>query len=458
MENENLKVGFARVCITPPLGINISGYFYPRIAKGVLDDLYANAVSFVNSQKTVVLISVDLLYITDDFANSYRRKISEKLNISIDAVFLSATHTHTGPTLGIRETGDGMPIYDEYLGELLCNCAQMALDDAKAAKLSYSSGTVENIAFVRAYHMKDGSVKTNPGIGNPDIVRPVSEPHKGMYLLKAERDNTDDIYIVNFGVHPDTISGDYISADWCGILRNTVENALGTVKCAFFTGFQGDLNHFDVSPIKGEWDIRHGYEFTKYMGMALAGGVLQICGKTKPFESKDIDFATKKISIRTNKANDKLEDAKKVLELYRKYGESFERREDTPNISVPEALRIERLENGPESFEILLSAVKIGDVVFGGIPGEPFNDIGKRIRERSKHKMTLLCCCTNGGSTYFPTSDAYDQGIYEAVSSNVKKGEDFVIADEMVKLINSLENDSKVSKQKVSVKIKNQEE
>ena len=39
MENEALKVGFARVCITPPLGTNIPGYFHPRKAKGVLDDL-----------------------------------------------------------------------------------------------------------------------------------------------------------------------------------------------------------------------------------------------------------------------------------------------------------------------------------------------------------------------------------------------------------------------------------
>lgn len=441
MDNEIFKVGFARVCITPPLGINIAGYFDPRIARGVLDDLYVNAVSFVNSQKSVVMLSADLLYIRDNLADMYRSKISKKLNIPTDAVFLSATHTHTGPYLGTYEsvaTGEGMPIYDEYLGKMLCNCAQIALDDAKPAKLSYSSGNVENIAFVRAYHMKDGSVRTNPGIGNPDIVRPVSEPHKGMYLLKAERDGADDIYIVNFGVHPDTISGDYISADWCGILRNTVERALGNVRCAFFTGFQGDLNHFDVSPVKGDWDIRHGYEFTKHMGMALAGGVLQICGRTEPIESKDIEFATKKIKLRTNKENDRLQDAEKVLKLYRKYGEAFVPEADTPDISVPEALRIERLKNGPDSFEILLSAVKIGDVVFGGMPGEPFNDIGKRIRERSKYKMTALCCCTNGGSTYFPTSDAYEQGIYEAVSSNIKKGEDSVIADEMVKFINSL--------------------
>ena len=35
----NLKAGFARVNITPSMGIPISGYFKERFAEGVLDDL-----------------------------------------------------------------------------------------------------------------------------------------------------------------------------------------------------------------------------------------------------------------------------------------------------------------------------------------------------------------------------------------------------------------------------------
>ena len=34
-----LKVGFSRVDVTPPLGSYISGYYYDRFAKGVLDPL-----------------------------------------------------------------------------------------------------------------------------------------------------------------------------------------------------------------------------------------------------------------------------------------------------------------------------------------------------------------------------------------------------------------------------------
>ena len=40
------KVGFARTDITPPLGVNMPGYFKVRHAKEVLDPLQVNCVAF----------------------------------------------------------------------------------------------------------------------------------------------------------------------------------------------------------------------------------------------------------------------------------------------------------------------------------------------------------------------------------------------------------------------------
>lgn len=55
------KVGFARVDITPEIGIDISGYFVTRIADGVLDNLYANAVAFEFGETRSVMIALDNL-------------------------------------------------------------------------------------------------------------------------------------------------------------------------------------------------------------------------------------------------------------------------------------------------------------------------------------------------------------------------------------------------------------
>ena len=48
-----LKVCFARVNVTPIMGINISGYYKVRLADGVLDDVEINAIAIQKSNDTV---------------------------------------------------------------------------------------------------------------------------------------------------------------------------------------------------------------------------------------------------------------------------------------------------------------------------------------------------------------------------------------------------------------------
>ena len=89
---------------------------------------------------------------------------------------------------------------------------------------------------------------------------------------------------------------------------------------------------------------------------------------------------------------------------------------------VAEALRILRLRNGPEGFDLPLTAISVGPAVLVGIPGEPFTGIGRGIKEGSPFDITLPCCCANGYEGYFPMQDAYDEGGYEARSSNFAAG------------------------------------
>ena len=85
---------------------------------------------------------------------------------------------------------------------------------------------------------------------------------------------------------------------------------------------------------------------------------------------------------------------------------------------VAEAERMLLLENGPDSFALPLSVLVLGDsVAFAGIPGEPFSEIGRAVRDRSPFRMTVCTCLTNGSCGYFPVASAYDEGGYEARSS-----------------------------------------
>ena len=66
--------------------------------------------------------------------------------------------------------------------------------------------------------------------------------------------------------------------------------------------------------------------------------------------------------------------------------------------------------------------MRIGDTVMVGIPGEPFTDIGVQIKDTPGWKAVLPCCLANGSQGYFPMQSAFDEGGYEARSSNYKPG------------------------------------
>ena len=330
----------------------------------------------------------------------------------------------------------------------MIEAARLAISDLAPSKLSFAKGEAKNISFVRRYRMKDGGVQTNPGVLNPDIDHALGVADDTVRLLKIERDGNDDIYVVCFGTHADTVGGDYISADWPGFVRDTLESALDGVRCLFLTGAQGDVNHINTAPTEADrcgldYDtfdgVPRGYEHAKHMGRVVAGAVLAICTKTVAVKDGKIKVGLREITVPSNKDNAREREARRLLDMY-----NSGRADELPykamelTTAVAEANRIGDLLDGPESFSFVLSAISIGDFVLVGIPGELFVEIGQRAERESRFKSTFVCCLTNGGDCYFPTSRAYDEGGYEARSSKLKKGVDNIVVDGIKELLNTL--------------------
>lgn len=444
-----IKTGFARLCITPPLETPISGYYEARFTKGVLDDLYATAVAFDDGNKKSIVIAIDIIMLTQIQCNAYRKIIAEYCNIPVESVFITCSHTHTGPMIGKDFASEicGSPLYEEYLGIQMRDAAAYALDDVSDSKFYTAEGKAERISFIRRFRMKDCSVQTNPGINNPDVDHPLGTPNETVKLLKIVREDKEDIFIVNFGVHPDTIGGEYISADYPGFVCSTIESALPDTKCMFLLAPQGDVNHINPNPTKGDSNgleitfdgCPRGYEHAKHMGRVIAGAVLQICDKAEELDVGEIECATQTITIPSNQENHKLDEARRIVELHESGRDSelpYKAMELTT--VVAEAKRIVTLEHGPESYSFSLSAIKLGNFAFAGIPGEPFTEIANRIYTGSPFENTMLCCLTNGGDSYFPTSSAYDEGGYEARTSRLKKGGDDIVVNGTLELLNSI--------------------
>ncbi len=444
-----MKTGFSKICINPPYGTPIVGYYEERLTKGILDDLYVRAVAFDDGEKQAVVIALDLCLLEQKYYDDFKDKISYTTGIDKDAIFINCSHTHTGPLVGkdFASEKHSTQAYDSFLLSCVLDSAIYALADLKETRIESASTQAKNISFIRRYRMKDESVATNPGVNNPNIDHALGTPNETVKLIKLIRDEADDIFMINFGTHPDSVGGDYISADYMGFACSILENAVPGTKCIFLLAPQGDVNHVNTHPTKGESAISvidfdgvpRSIKHAEHMGRIIAGTVLSICSITEEIKADKISYASKMVELPSHRENHRLDEARKIHEYYKsgRAGELPYKEMELTTV-VAEAERIISLENGPDSFPFFLSAIKIGDLVFAGIGGEVFTDIGNRICEASPFNTTVLCCLTNSEGGYIPTTKAYSEGGYEARSSSLRPGGDDITVNGMTELLNSL--------------------
>jgi len=443
-----LKAGFGRVNINPPLGIPVGGYFIPRQAERILDDIEINALALEVDDKRLILLSMDQCGMVTPIVTEYRQHVSQVTGVELENIFLHATHSHTTPAMSKDSENELQREYYQFAMRRMGDAAKFALDDLKPARMGWAVGKAPNVAFVRRFRMKDGSVRTNPGVGNPDILHPLGDVDERVNVLRFDREGGETIVLANVGNHPDTVGGNNISADWPGMVRQSVEKAIDNTKCIFFNGAQGDVNHVNVNAKGGDWndlfndfdDVARGYGHTRHMGRVVAGGVLQVYDKVNYVDVDRLVSLQKVIQAPSNMPKpEELELAHKYNDLH-KAGKDDEIPFQAMELTtvVAEAGRMVRLENGPEYFDLMLSGLAIGPVAFLGIPGEPFNGIGLGLKEAKGWDMILPCCQANGRQGYFPMMDAYAEGGYEARSSDYKAGIAELLIEEGTKVLDAM--------------------
>ncbi len=449
----NLKVGYSRVNANPPLGYEISGYYIKRYAKGYLDDITVGTLLLQLGDTKIAMISVDVCGINSDFGIEVSEMIEKATGISKDNIYLTATHSHTGPVIvsdpDKYKDNDEKVAYIKFLKQRIVDSVVLALNDVKDAKMGYIYGYApERVAFIRRYMMKDGTTFTCPPIDDPNIDYALGTLDQRVNVLRFDRKDAPTIVAVNYGLHADTINGELVSADFPSVMAKTLEKALDGVKCIFFNGAEGDVGSTNVHPTKGDMnDTEISFDnemkspgMARFVGRALAGTVLQVYDKVHYVDVDEIKIASKYIDIPSNMPTPE------EMPLARLYKQLHEEGKDDQipykamqlTTAVADAIRKCRLENGPEFFRIRLTAVKIGPVVYLGIPGEPFTDIGVEIKKAEGWNLIMPTALTNGNIGYFPMKSAYDEGGYEAKTSNFKAGVAEIIIENAIQLLNEI--------------------
>lgn len=421
---QGLQAGAAEVVITPPVGAAMAGYYTNRGATGIHDDLYAKAVALELSGVRVAMVACDLANLPRQYSEEARRIIHQKTGISPDHVMVSATHTHTGPVLLTQPSrnnlqGEMKRLAEEYAAALPAKIAESAIRAIGAlqpARIRSGIGREDSLAFNRRYFMKDGTVAWNPRKLDPNILRPAGPTDPAVPLVYIETPNGEPIAAyVNYALHQDTTGGLQFSADFSYMLGKVVRDAKGPHLVTIFTiGCAGNVNHLDVSFAEKQ----QGYAEASRIGAVLAAAALKAIQHAPVIEIPSIRVSSEMVKLPTP------EITSHEAEWARTTAATFGQPNAAPFLDLVRAGRdmdLLPLHGGPLDGEV--QAIALGDkLVFVGLPGEIFVELGLTLKQDSPYANTIIAELANGALGYIPNRQAYQEGGYEVVSSHCSPG------------------------------------
>ena len=396
-----IRAGAAQNVITPPTGIHLAGYYHERIGKTVRDDLHCRAVVLEHEGQRIALVTLDLISVVDEWAEAARALITERTGIPGDHVLICATHTHTGP--GVRPGRDHMP--EQWLAELpekMARTAEAACADMFDAVLMVGREREEYLASNRLGRTRDGTeVFSKEGV--IDHAGPV-DPELVAVGIRA-LDGTLRAMVVNYAMHVDVIGGegaDFISADWPGVMAESVAGVYGEgVVTMLLNGACGDINHrlWQQTRQPGE-----GIYKAIQMGRTYAGLAMAAVERAEPIESAKVAATLHTLDIPYYTREPRF--MAWVDELRRK-----------PNLEYFEEATIrsvDRWDRDGQIAHVPVQVLRLGDLIFVGLPGEFFTCWGLEIKHFSPAPWTLIAELANAAFGYVPTTDQAQRMGYGA--------------------------------------------
>lgn len=387
-----LQVGFGRTNITPGYSVALQGGDYTkRMSQGVLDNLYATCIAIRSGDETVLLYTIDVKLMTGGFVEPMKKAISTRTGIPENNIFLSATHTHSGPA--VRYSWDGAARYLTEFNDNVIGAAELAIKDLAAATMAAGGVMTEGLAYVRHYILADGSVG-GPNFGNDTLPRKehVRDADTELQLVRFERADKKDILMMSLGAHC-TMNGQQtdlmLSADYPAPAREYIESNNDDLLVAFFQGASGD--QVPTSSVDPSSAARDGY---RAHGKKLAQYAIDALPTLKAVEGEKISFANQTMTYATNK-----KDLDKT--------EGFNGRFEQKWIATRKAL--------PPTKDMVLRAVTVGNLGFVFAPYEMFGEQGRYIKDNSPCDLTFIATCGEGNNSYLASSTGgFAYNSYEA--------------------------------------------
>jgi len=395
------RAGFAKIPITPPLGVELAGYgvYLERRATEVHDDLFVRALALEDdADERVLLLSLDLVGLSWELSGAIAAQATDAAGLDVEHVLVSSTHTHSGPApLPMEGWGQMVPSYVESIPVQCAAVATEAIATLHPVRIGTAQSTVRGLGFNRV--RRNGPIDRN------------------LHVMRIDSlSGTPEAVLFSHGCHPVTIdrrtdAGSAISADWPGqVGRRLHEEGYG--EAIFRLGVCGDIDPvvawhqfaFEGMELSGEvvtqslLGVLRSIDTAPGLQLRLAHGNVPL--PLEPLSKEDIAtvLAEAQTGYGSVRVTDSGVDNSAWLQFYGAWAE---------------AMRAQ-LATQPEHVAVPLAALRVNDEVWLHLPGEVFTALGQAIAARSPFAKTVVTTLFGPFIGYLPDAEDFAARGYAA--------------------------------------------
>ncbi len=382
----NWKLGIAVVNVTPPVGVRLWGYS-PRESTFVGHALRAEALACEAADgRGWLLISADIGAFSAPLALLVQSEIARRTGLPVEAILLTATHTHSGPHVTDALWSEQSALESTYfrtLQDKLVQVGEEAWRTRSTGELVYGKTTApKDVAGNRRIQDENGkwvNCFSDPEGRSQGYYDPVIE------MLGVRRsDGQLAALMVNFGCHPVCFGPAYtgISGDYVSYLKDALEEAQAAGTVLFTVS-----GHANIDP---RYCGSDNPEVARRMGYQLADAVKGALADLKPVRGERAAAIREPWEFEAN-----WELSGRML------------------IYFPFAAK-------GATVQTSISVLAAGNLALLGLPGETVSEYRETFARLGPFAHTLMISIANDFIGYLPTDSILKEGAYEAGMSPLR--------------------------------------
>ena len=415
-----LRAGAFAQDVTPAsFPVSVNGGMSDRKATAAADPLHARCLVLDDGTTTLALVVVDSCMIPRELLDAAKALAEKKTGIPAKNMLISATHTHSAPTVGGVFQSDPDAKYVARLTERIAEGIARAHVNLAPAKVGWGVAVEPNQVFNRRWRMKQGvvnrdpfggttdRVKMNPGYQNAGLLEPAGpvDPEVSVLSVRTADDKPLALF-ANYSLH---YVGDRpaLSADYFGVFADAVGRALGAgpgFVGILSNGTSGDVNNVNFrEPAPGK---REPGERSRLVAEAVAAAAKKAATAATYHDTLTLAVAEKDLELGVRKPTGaEVKRAEEILEKAK--GRELKGVEE---VYARETVLLARY---PDAVRAKVQALRVGDLGVAAIPCEVFTEIGLAIKKASPLRPTFTVSLANGYNGYLPTPAQHALGGYE---------------------------------------------